>query len=326
MNLPHCQIVMKDSLIRTAKYIYYYLPEGLKSKITKKKQERDLQAALERAKRVKVSKEEVEKIIQSLDIGDCDVILHSSTMNIGKIQGGVKWITKCLFEKVGLSEHALLVSALPYRGRFKDYLEKGVEFDVRTAPIAMGGINEYIGSLSEAHRSIHPTHSIVAVGKGAEEYVGNHHLDKTPFGPNSPYYKIIKNRGKAVMFGASLDNFTCVHVIEDMLGDLHPVKVYAPKRYKVKCVDSMGNELSVETPSHDALKGTIRQMMPLKPKLLKRGIMKTWPIGDSDIEVIDLYEFAIFYLEEIKNGNTIYGKSKVSPQLKEKIEELEKTL
>lgn len=317
---------MKDKLTRFTKYVYFYLPDKVKDSITRKKQERDLQKAQDRAKRIKISKEEIERIIQSLDIGDCDIMLHSSTMNIGKIQGGVKWITKCLFDKADISKNTILVSALPYRGKFKEYLEKGVIFDVVNAPIAMGGINEHIGSLAEAKRSVHPTHSVVAVGKNADEYVFGHHLDKTPFGKNSPYYKIIKNHGKAVMFGASINYLTCIHAIEDMLGDMYPGTVYDSKYYKVKCLDAEGNELVVETPCHASLQSCIRMMMPLKPKLLEQGIMKTIPIGESEIEVIDLYQFAVFYLNEIKEGRTIYGKVKVPRELKQKIEQIVETL
>lgn len=317
---------MKDNLIRLAKYVYYFLPDSIKRQIVKKKQKRDLRAAHERIKRTKVTREEVKKIIDSLNIGTNDVILHSSLLSIGKVQGGVKWVTNCLFEKINLTSNTLLVSALPYRGKFKDYLENIDVFDVRKAPIEMGGINEYIGQLPESKRSVHPTHSIVAIGKNAEEYVCGHHLDCTPFGLNSPYYKIIKNHGKAVMFGASWNYFTSIHVIEDLLGKDYPGKIYAPTKYKVKCFDSKGNQVIVETPYHDSLNSCIRMMSPLKPKLLKKGIMEVTPIGESEIEIIDMYKFALFYLDEIKNGRTIYGHVKVSEELMNLIEEIKKSL
>lgn len=306
--------------------MYFFLPIGIKKRISEKKQGRELRLARERAKRTRVSKEEVEKIIQGLDIGDSDIILHSSIMDIGKIDGGVKWVAKCLFDKINLNERTILVSALPYRGKFKDYLERCELFDVRTAPIEMGGINEYIGTLPEAQRSIHPTHSIVAVGKNAEDYVKDHHLDKTPFGTNSPYYKIIKNRGKAVMFGTSWEHYTSIHAVEDMLGNDYPGRIYSSKRYLINCINNKGDNVIVETPYHNLLKSCIRMMSPLKPKLLDLGIMRVTPIGESSISVIDMYKFTLFYLEELKHGRSIYGHVSVSPYLKNKIENIEKTL
>lgn len=317
---------MKYYIKRIVRYIFYYLPEGVKNKITEKKQKQNLIEAHQRAKRTNVSKEEVASIINSLDIGNCDIILHTSTISIGKVQGGVKWITKCLFEKADILKNTILVPALPYRGRFKDYLEKGEVFDVRTAPIEMGGVNEYIGSLPNAKRSLHPTHSIVAIGKEADNYVFGHHLDKTPFGENSPYFKIIKNRGKAVMFGASWEHLTCIHAIEDMLGLAYPEKIYLPKSYTIKCINEKGESVIVETTCHNPLLSCIRNLTPLTPKLLDKGIMVTTPIGESKIAIIDLYNFTLFYLNEIEHGRSVYGRFRVSDELKQKIEEIRKNL
>ena len=314
---------MNYNVIRLEKLLFYFLPNCIKKIIIKRKQKKDLHEAQQRAKRTKVSKEELKEIIDGLNIGECDIILHSSMMSIGTIKGGVKWVVNCLFEKVDISKNTILVSALPYRGRFKDYLERGVVFDVRDAPIEMGGINEYIGSLPNAKRSIHPTHSVVAVGKNAEEYVSGHHLDKTPFGVNSPYYKIIKNRGKAIMFGASMDYFTCIHAMEDMLGDLYPGKLYGDKRYKVKCIDYEGKELWVETPYHTPLQSSIRTSFnSLDKVLLDNYVFDGVNIGESLIIIVDLYKYTICYLNEIKKGRTIYGKVKVTKELRSKIDEI----
>ena len=314
------------SVIRFVKYVYYFLPDNIKRQIVKKKQKRDLRAAHERIKRTKVTKEEVKNIIDSLNLGNNDVILHSSLLSIGKVQGGVKWVTSCLFDKINLTSNTLLVSALPYRGKFKDYLENLDVFDVRLAPIEMGGINEYIGQLPESKRSVHPTHSIVAIGKDAEKYVCGHHKDKTPFGANSPYYKIIKNKGKAVMFGASWEHLTCIHAIEDMLGSAYPEKIYISKKYFIKCINEKGELLNVETTCHNPLMSCIRNLSPLTPKLLKDGIMTNVPIGESQIAIIDLYRFTLLYLEELEHGRSIYGHFKVTKELKQKIAEIREKL
>lgn len=59
---------------------------------------------------------------------------------------------------------------------------------------------------------------------------------------------------------------------------------------------------------------------------MKCGIMEIIPIGESEIEMIDLYRFAIFYLNEIREGRTIYGRVKVSSELKLKIDTIINTL
>lgn len=317
---------MKFFIKRLIRYVFYFLPEGVKKKISEDREKKNLIEAHKRAKRTKVSKEEVAHIINSLTIGNCDIMLHTSVISIGKVQGGVAWITKCLLEKADIQNNTILVSALPYSGRFKEYLEKCDMFDVRTAPIEMGGVNEYIGSLPEAKRSLHPTHSIVAVGKDAEKYVCGHHLDKTPFGENSPYFKIIKNRGKAVMFGISWEHLTCIHAIEDMLGFVYPEKIYLSKTYTIECINEKGESLNVETTCHNPLMSCIRNLSPLTPKLLKEGVMTTIPIGESKIAIIDLYKFTLLYLNELEKGRSIYGRFRASKELKQKISEVRNKL
>lgn len=313
------------NLKRIVKYIICVSPKFLRAIINKKIEQREIKEARKRIARTKVSKSEVLDLINKLDV-DCDVMLHSSMMNIGKMQIGIKGICEALFERINLDKNTLLVSALPFRGRFLDYLNDGPIFDVRNAPIAMGAINERIAMMPNVCRSIHPTHSVVAIGRSREYYTNTHHVDATPFGLNSPYYKLIKNRGKVILFGATLNNLTCIHAIEDMLGDAFPVKIYYKKRFNVKCIDNNGCEIMVKTPCHNPVVGVRRDLLPLKEHALNAGAMRVFPMGESEFAIIDMYKFTLFYLAYIKNGNSIYGKIKVTDKLKSRIKELETEL
>lgn len=304
----------------------YILPDFIKSRIQSRHDERFLNECKERMKRTRVSKEEIASVISKLDIDGCDVMLHTSMISIGKLEGGRKWIAECLFDKMDLEQNTLLTVALTYIGKNKDFLESNPTFDVRTAPIAMGAINEYIASLDGAIRSIHPTHSVVAIGKKAKEYTMNHHKDVTPFGENSPYYKIIKNRGKIVFFGISINSFTAVHALEDPLLEVMPVKIYNKKRYNVRCLDWDGKELYVETPCHNPIAGMRRSLIQFENEMILLGIMKKYPIGEGFVSVVDAYSFAQYYLEKLVCGNSMYGKIKVSDALKTAVIDLRKKL
>lgn len=284
-------------------------------------EKKEVQAGMERMKRTKVSKEELEEKINALNLGG-DVMLHTSMMNIGKLQGGTKFVVQKLIDKIDLSQNTLIVSALPFRGSFKKYLEAKPSFDVRNAPIAMGAINEYIALLSDAKRSIHPTHSVVALGAGAEEYTSTHHLDKTPFGEHSPYYKLIKHRAKIILFGATLNNLTVIHAIEDLLGEQHPFNVYDKKQYAMDCIDKDGKHLRVYTTCHAPLLGMYRDASCLYDDMIRQGVMEAVPLGEAELCTIDAYKFCIFYLDKLASGQSIYGKFKPSAKLKEYISTL----
>lgn len=300
---------MNQRLKTIVKYIKYYSPGPVKTYIQKKADKKLVEDGLKRYKEFKVSKEELREALSRIDF-DRDIMLHTSLMNIGHVSGGAKEVINQIFERLDCDRHTLLVSALPYRGAFADYLTDDNVFDVRTAPIAMGVINQKIASRPDASRSIHPTHSVVAVGKDAEQYTGSHHLDPTPFGPNSPYFKVIKNRGSILLFGAEMNNITLIHAVEDFLGEEHPVKdIYRPRRYEVKCITTDNSPITVSTPVHNPRRFITRRDVMLEDGL-KKGYVKQWKLGGGYIRQVDAYEYAKAYIEKLKQGKSQYGRCK----------------
>lgn len=295
-----------------AYYSPYKVRKALNDFVDKKKREASHARYKEIANRTKVSKEEVQNVVDKLEISSCDIMLHTSMVNIGTIEGGKEWIYDCLIRKIDISEHTLLTVALAFAGRNKNYLESNPIFDVRTAPIAMGSINRYIASQPGALRSVHPTHSVVALGKEAIYYVQDHELDDTPFGKHSPFYKLLKNRGKIVLFGATFGNITMTHAIEDLVANDFPLPVYEKKRFKVHCIDREGKDVWVTTPCHNVFSGFNRYMPRFKDKMIEEGVAKVYPIGEASVIVIEAYKLAVFYFNQLLNGKSAYGDIKLT--------------
>lgn len=311
---------MNKFLKQLAEYIIYFSPSLLSNSILKYGKQRKLRSDLIRSKRIKISKEELSELFDKMNL-NTDVFLHCSLTNPGKILGGTKYVTELICKHTQISKHTLLVSALPFWGRTKDYLEAEPVFDVRTAPIAMGAVNEYIALMPKAVRSLQPTHSVVAIGPNAIEYTNKHHLDATPFSYNSPYYRLLENKGKILMFGVGLNNVTFLHVIEDMLDVLYPVKVYMDKVYNVKVVSKTGSTMQVPTKCHKPLIGIRRDCERLRPYLLKIGAIKTFQLGESELSILDVQKTMLAYCDMMLDGMTIYGKYHLTRQLKEVIKE-----
>ncbi len=296
------------SLRTLVKYMLYFSPAPLKKAIHKRIEKKRLDDGMARYKRCKVSKEQVEEILGKIDFNH-DIMLHTSTINIGRIAGGAKWLAETIVKHCDLKNHTLVVSALPYFGAFADYLTDDMVFDVRTAPIAMGAVNERIASMEYACRSAHPTHSVVALGKDKEFYTVSHHCDKTPFGPNSPYYKLIANKAHVILFGATLNNITFIHAVEDALGGYYPVKnIYAKKNYHVKCVTQSGEIVEVETIVHDKFTSIRRDSSFFEKDGIDLGYIKRYPLGEGFVYDIDAYALSHRYCQLLKNGKSIYGK------------------
>jgi aminoglycoside 3-N-acetyltransferase len=311
------------TLKQFASCIIYFLPKFIAVPLKKKYQRRQLRLLKERYRRTRVTKEDIVSIFDKLNI-DCDIFLHSSTLSIGKIAIGTKDIAELILEKVNISKNTLLASALPFRGRFKDYLEKGCVFDVRNAPVEMGSINEYLSMHPNVLRSLHPTHSVIAIGPKAEYYTSEHHFDITPFGMHSPYYKLLANSAKILMFGAGLNYFTFAHVIEDILGSYFPVNPYLKKVYTVEVIDSLGKTFIVQTRCHDPLKAVKRDGYPILPYYVKYNAIERHPIGESETLLLDAKRSLYAYYMALLDGISIYGKFHLRNETRIKIlEQLE---
>ena len=316
---------MNRNLKIAAKIALFYSPEFIRKRVAKSNAKHEIARALTIAHRTTVTQDEIADALNHFSF-DSDIMLHSSLVNIGKIKGGAKGTTNTIINKIDISQHTLLISALPYRGNFASWLKEDWVFDVRTAPIAMGAINERIANMKEAYRSIHPTHSVVAIGAKAKEYTCEHHMGQTPFSSYSPYYKLIKNHGKVLLFGTKLNNMTLVHAIEDMLGEAHPVKVYEKKQYDIKCIDYNGNSLIVHTPVHSRFQGLFRDGMRMYETLVESDAIKSVKIGESEISMVDCYGYTMTYLGFLASGRSIYGTHHVTNKLLQKIEEVKMSL
>lgn len=316
---------MNRILKLSIKIALFYSPEFIRKKISKSNAKREIARAQAIAHRTTITQDEIVDALSKFSF-DTDIMLHSSLLNIGKIKGGAKGTSRTIIDMIDISKHTLLVSALPYRGSFASWLKEDWVFDVRTAPISMGAINERIANMDGAHRSIHPTHSVVAIGPKAEEYTCEHHLGQTPFSSYSPYYKLIINRGKVLLFGTKLNNMTLVHAIEDMLGDTHPVKVYEKKLFDIKCIDNNGKFLTVHTPVHSRFQGLFRDGMRMYDTLVKCDVIKTVKIGESEISLVDCYGYTMAYLDFLASGHSIYGTHRVTEKLLRRINEIKQSL
>ena len=288
-------------------------------------QKRELNRALEISRRTRVTKEQVADALAQFTF-DSDVMLHCSMVNIGKIQGGVKFIADTLLQAVDTSRHTLIVSALPYRGAFASWLSEERTFDVRTAPVAMGAVNERLAQHPDALRSVHPTHSVIAIGPRAADYTAEHHLDATPFGPHSPYCKLITRHAKTLLFGATQNNVTFIHAIADLLGDAHPVSVYKRRRYAIPCIDRQGNPLTVNTPVHAPWPGALRDCDCMANLLAEHHALQSVPLGEASVTLFDCYDYAMLYLDYLASGRSIYGRHRVTDALLQRIEQVKAQL
>ncbi|MDR1005500.1 MAG: AAC(3) family N-acetyltransferase [Bacteroidales bacterium] len=288
--------------------LFNFLPPSFKDKARKIKEKKSLKQSEKLKQEQIISKETIKELLNSFDISD-DLFVHTSLRNIGyALEGGKNTVIEAIKECINLDKNTLLLSALPFRTTMKEYLDNTSFLDMRSAPNAMGVVNNAFMSMPGTLRSLHPTHSAIALGIHAKEYIDEHHLDFTPFSEHSPYYKLWKNGGKILLFGVGLDSMTFTHVPEDMLGENFPFKVYLKKQYIVKVIDFNGNEVEVCTYCHDPKLSAIRNCESIRDYLINAGVMKTKSLGLSEVSLIDAKGYVDIINELLSKGKSIYGK------------------
>lgn len=201
----------------------------------------------QRRNQPKVTEEEFRRIlVEELGIGlGQTVFVHSSVDRI-HLNFPFFRILPILREAVG-PEGTLLFPATQLRERPETWLSREELFDVGMSPTTMGLIPELARRQGDAVRSLHPTNSVVALGREAGELVARHGDSVYPCGQDSPYYRIVERGGWIVGLGVGTEVLTFVHCVEDILGERFPVETRYPEIYAGRVCDGEGKERNVRT-------------------------------------------------------------------------------
>ena len=164
----------------------------------------------------RVSQERLVEDLRALGISKGDFLcIHSAMSRCGYVLGGAKTFVKSFQEIVGI-EGTLMVPTFTGGNSTLGYVKTNPSpFDVALTPCTTGRINEIFRQMPGAVRSYHPTHSVSSWGRLAKDIVRDHHLSKTPFGKNTPYAKLIDNRGKVVLINVNANSL--VHYIQEIV-------------------------------------------------------------------------------------------------------------
>lgn len=309
---------LREIVRQLSNIVWICTPELIQNRVLKKHADKAAKQEMERFLSTIVSEQEIAAAFASLGIHG-DVMVHSSLVHIGNIKGKHKPIVKALQEHVLDKGNTLLAIAIPVKGSTEEYLQTINHFD-QDAPIAMGVISTYFAKQEGALRSLNPTHSVVAFGPRAEEYTAMHHLDKTPFTVKSPYYKLLEHNGGVLMIGAAIKHLTLCHIVEDMLGDLYPQRVYGKKEYALDIYRDEKCIYNGHYKAHSKWGGALRVPDYVQSCIKKLHSTKVVKLGGAELLYINARDAVICELEELRKGNSIYGFRYINSECKERID------
>lgn len=185
-------------------------------------------------------------LTKRMGISKGDVIFIHSSVDALNIRFSAYRLLEILLDTVG-PDGTLVFPAWHFTYRAEDYLKQDKIFNVRKSPSALGLLSELARRHKDAVRSIHPTTSIVAIGKKAVEITTEHGKTIYPCDENSPFYKLLECNGKIVGLGVDTNFLSFVHCPEDVIKGHFPIKTRTDKVYDAKVIDNEGNTRIIKT-------------------------------------------------------------------------------
>lgn len=155
-----------------------------------------------------VTKSNIETGLKDLGLKRGDVVVvHSSLSCFGEVEGGAETVVDALLAVIG-DEGTLVVPTFNFN--------PGV-FDPKETPSIVGKITEAVRNRWNAVRSLHPTHSVAAIGFLAEAIIEGHEK-ADPFGRGSALFKVLQANGKILQLGTTHTSNSMIHVAEEIAG------------------------------------------------------------------------------------------------------------
>lgn len=260
----------------------------------------------------------IEKDLKKLGIKKGDsVLLHSSLKSIGYVEGGAPTVIDAIIEVLGSSGTLIVPTYSVKKSMYKICLDKKYIFDPLTATTQLGIIPATFLQYSHIRRSIHPTHSVSAIGKYARYITEAHHLAASTFGHDSPWDRLMKLDGKIFAIGLKMGRNTFSHVLEDKMLDKFPLPVRMNETFYIKCKDWVGNVIEVPVVPHDPKYQKIRMDQEHREDLrkyfweefIRSGIIKVGRVGQAISWIASANEYYDHLTRLMREGITIYSSS-----------------
>jgi len=168
------------------------------------------------------------------------LVVHSSWLPYNGFRGKPADLVRALKKAVG-PEGLLVMTSMPYHNMTSaEWLARGKAMNVLRSPSMMGLVTEVFRRSPGVVRSLSATHPLLAWGSQAEAFIAGHENTDKPFGPDSPFARLIECDALILGLDAPFSSFTFTHFVEDCLSDTLPVALYAPEHRRGVVVDPAG--------------------------------------------------------------------------------------
>ncbi|MDR2832322.1 MAG: AAC(3) family N-acetyltransferase [Streptococcaceae bacterium] len=224
------------------------------------------------------TKEQLKKQLATIGVNPKGVLkVHLSYKAIGELENGGDTVLEALMEYM---KEGLLV--LPTH-TWRNINDMNPVFDVLYTPSCVGYLTESFRQKKGVVRSLHPTHSVSAIGKGAEELVKGDELLTSPCGKGGAYHKLYEANAQVLLIGVNFMRNTIVHGFEEWNG---VPNILNEKAVELITIPKQGERIKIDMHRHISRLGS-RTFAKLEPRAIMEGVLTLGRFGDADTRLMN---------------------------------------
>ncbi|KOR76013.1 AAC(3) family N-acetyltransferase [Paenibacillus solani] len=225
------------------------------------------------------------------------LLVHSSMKSMGAVEGGAEAVLDAF---TAYMKDGLLV--LPTH-TWSYINADNPRFYVDQSPSCVGILPELFRKRPGVIRSLHPTHSVAALGEDAAAFTDDDHHFDTPCARGSAWEKLLDRKATILLVGVDLRRNTFIHGVEewvDISGRL------TDDHQMLYTVLPDGTEISVPSRRHCGLSWS-EHFWKVDEVLESRGAMRKGMLGDAEVRVCDAAKVAEVITDMLQDNPDLFS-------------------
>lgn len=221
------------------------------------------------------------------------VLMHSALSKCGYLVGGGETLVKTVREFTG-PDSTLVLPSHSWK-----LVSNGLRtFDQRHTPCCVGAVSEWFRNQPLVQRSLHPTHSVAALGPDVDSLLSGHESAQTPCGRYSPYHRLLELDASILFMGAPLESNTSYHCCEGLMELPYLLR---PENIEFRFLPITGEPFSKALAIHQSR--IPRNLQLMNQELSELGILKSCRLGSGWIHRIQGKPFMEYLCDRLKKDN-----------------------
>ena len=225
------------------------------------------------------------------------LLVHCSLKSMGQVEGGAETVLSALSDYM---EDGLLV--LPTHTW--EYIKgDNPRFYVADSPSCVGILPELFRKRHGVVRSLHPTHSVAALGKDAVDFTAGDEQFDTPCARNSAWGKLLDRQAQIILVGVDLRRNTFIHGVEEWVDipgrmtDTHEL---------LYTVLPDGTEIPVPSRRHCGLNWS-EHFWKVEKTLVEGGALQIGTLGDAEVRICDTAKMTEILSDMLRHNPDLFS-------------------